>query len=299
MNSPFVTPRAVALVVGATLCFVTLDAMMKQLTRYYNVPFLVWARYGIQALLMIAWLVPGRGRGILRTRHPRLQILRGLALTFSSFAFFAALTRMPLAEAVALNYLAPVIVVGLAALFLGERMTSDRWIMLGGCLVGMLLIVRPGTSALGPGAGLALTAALFYGCFQVLTRRLAGDDPMVTLFYPAVCGTLVLTLLLPLYWPEASLSGAHVAAIMLVGALGTFGHYLFILAFRCAPASGLAPFTYMQLVWATLVGWVAFGSFPDAPALVGMVVIAGSGVYLALRERNGRAERVLAPEGAD
>jgi len=299
MASQHVSLRAVGLILSATLLFVTLDALMKQLSRYYNVPFLVWVRYAIQAMLMAIWLMPKRGAGIVRTRNPRLQILRGALLTASSLAFFGALKYLPLAEAVALNYLAPLVVILLSTLFLGERMTPPRWAMLAGCLVGMLLIVRPGSSVLGPASMLALLAAGFYGGFQVLTRRLAAEDPLVTLFFPAIVGAAGLTLVMPFLWIDTPMTWPHAAIVILCGALGTFGHYLFIHAFRAAPASALAPFTYAQLVWATLIGWVAFGNFPDPPALVGMVVIAASGLLLAWRERQQRAGQALPPEGID
>lgn len=284
---------------GATFCFVTLDATMKQLANDYNVPFLVWARYLVQAVLMTLWLFPQRGLAILKTRNPRLQILRGVLLTLSSLSFFAALKYLPLAEAVALNYVAPLIVIGLATLFLGERMTIARWTMVVGCVAGMLMIVRPGSEALGFEAGFAILAAFFYGCFQVLTRHLADEDPMVTLFYPAVIGTAMLTVLLPLTWVEGAMPWRHMALIVLCGGLGTYGHYLFILAFRAAPASGLAPFTYMQLVWATLIGWLVFDNFPDLPALAGMAVIAASGLFLAWRERAPRPPRPPATADAN
>jgi drug/metabolite transporter (DMT)-like permease len=299
MRSPPVPLRAVALLVCATLCFVTLDAMMKWLSRYYGVPFLVWARYGLQASMMAIWLLPGRGLGLVRTRHPWLQVLRGTLLTLSSLLFFFALLTLPLAEAVALNYLAPVVVVVLAALFLGERMTPPRWAMLAGCITGMLLIVRPGGAALGPGAAFALGAACTYGTFQVLTRRLAGEDPMVTLFYPALCGTVMLTVLLPLFWDAKPMPWQHLLAIVIAGVLGTVGHYLFILAYRAAAATGIAPFTYMQLVWAMVIGWLVFGNFPDLPALLGMAIIACSGILLAWHERARalRASNASVPRG--
>ena len=124
---------------------------------------------------------------------------------------------------------------------------------------------------------------------------LAGEDSRVLLFYPALVGTLMMTALLP--WFGIGVDDALDATSRSSpwrGVLGTVGHFLFILAFQRAPASALTPFTYMQLVWATLIGWLAFGNFPDAWTLAGMAVIGGSGLLLALHER--RRAKGAAPE---
>ena len=123
---------------------------------------------------------------------------------------------------------------------------------------------------------------------------LAGEDSRVLLFYPALVGTLMMTALLPWLGIDVAVPWSDVAFIFVAGLLGTFGHFLFILAFQRAPASALTPFTYMQLVWATLVGWLAFGNFPDAWTLAGMAVIGGSGLLIALHER--RRAKGAAPE---
>jgi drug/metabolite transporter (DMT)-like permease len=113
----------------------------------------------------------------------------------------------------------------------------------------------------------------------------------VLLFYPAVFGTLVLSVLAPGFdWPT-QMPWTHAVLIVCGGLLGTLGHFLFILAFRHAPASAVTPFTYMQLVWATLAGWVFYRQFPEALAVVGMIVIAGSGLVIALFEQR-RARRL-------
>src|SRR4029077_4678440 len=131
-----------------------------------------------------------------------------------------------------------------------------------------------------------------YAAFQILTRKLHGENPRVMLFYPALCGAVLLTPFLPFYDYGPEMPWLHMGLIVLVGAVATTGHFLFILAFQRAPASGLTPFTYMQLVWATLIGWIAFGNFPDAWTLAGMAVIGGSGLLIALHERR-RAKGAL------
>ena len=162
-------------------------------------------------------------------------------------------------------------------------------------VVGMLLIVRPGSDVFKGATLYALGAAFFYATYQILTRLLAGENPRVLLFYPAVVGTLIMTLLAPgLEWPDR-MPWAHVVLIIVGGLFGTLGHFLFILAFRHAPASSITPFTYMQLVWATLIGWIAYRNFPDAPAVAGMGVIGASGLLIALHERRRARNAVPDP----
>jgi drug/metabolite transporter (DMT)-like permease len=290
-HSGHVPLPAVLLIVGAVGCFAALDAIVKFLALRYPVPLLVWARYTVQAVAILLWLGPTMRSRLFFTQVLRLQLGRGTILLLSSLCFFNALKFLPLAEATAINYTTPTLVILLSVLVLKERMTLPRWAFVAAGMVGMLLIVRPGAAILHGAALLALGAAGFYATFQIMTRKLSGEDPRVTLFYSALCGTVLMTLILPLLDHQADMPWTHVSLILIMGLLGTLGHFMFILAFRHAPASGLTPFTYMQIVWATLVGWALFGQFPDVPALVGMAVIAGSGLLLAWHERR----RALAP----
>jgi len=290
---------AVLLIVASVLCFTLLDAIIKLLAERYPVPLLVWARYGMQMLIMLLWLLPQMGAALLRTRRLRLHLARAALLPFSSLCFFSALKFLPLAETTAINYTAPVLVIILAVVFLDERMTRHRIALVLACVGGMLLIVRPGSQVFHGAAFLALGSAVFYGTFQILTRKLAGEDSRVLLFYPALVGTLVLTAGLPWYGGEIAMPWRDVALVVLTGLLGTSGHFMFILAFQRAPASALTPFTYIHLLWATLVGWIVFGNFPDAWTLAGMAVIAGSGLLLALHERRHAKSATQEPTAVD
>jgi len=290
---------AMLLIVGAVACFTLLDGIVKYLTAYYPIALLVWARYVVQAVAMVIWLAPRMGSRLIRTRQPQLQLARGAILIASSLCFVNALRRMPLAEATAINYTTPTLVILLAVVVLKERMTRPRWAFVVAGMAGMLLIVRPGTAILGAGSAFALAAALCYAAFQILTRQLAAEDPRVTLFYPALVGSVLMTLILPfIEWP-LDIAWPHVVLVLLSGALGTIGHFLFILAFQRAPASGLTPFTYLQIVFATLFGWALFGQFPDGAALAGMAIIGGSGLLLAWHERRTALAATEEPVAVD
>jgi len=290
---------AILLIVGAVLCFTTLDAIVKILTQRYPVPLIVWARYSVQAALILLWLGPTMGTALLRTRRLKLHLFRAVLLPISSFCFFSALKYLPLAETTALNYTSPLLVIILAAVFLHERMTAPRVALVLAGIAGMLLIVRPGSEIFRGAAALSLSSAMCYGVFQILTKKLAGEDSRVLLFYPALVGTVMLTAALPLFALDFSMPWADVAIIVGTGVLGTIGHFAFILAFQRAPASALTPYGYIQLVWATLIGWIVFGAFPDRWSLAGMAVIAGSGLTMAMHERRRVKQATEEPAAVD
>jgi drug/metabolite transporter (DMT)-like permease len=276
---------AILLIIAATACFTSLDVSVKYLSQRYPVPLLVWARWGMQVLVMTAVLGPTMRWGLVRTSRPRLHLVRGIVLIGSSLSFFSALKFLPLAEATALNYSTPMIVTLMAATFLQERITVPRWAFVIAGFVGMLLIVRPGGEMLTPASLLALASAALYATFQILTRKLAGENSIVLLFFPALVGTLLMSALVPFLDYDTWFPVRDAALFVAIGAVGTLGHFLFILAFQRAAVSAIAPFTYVQMLWSTLAGWLVFGTFPDAWTLTGIVIIAGSGVVLTWYER--------------
>jgi len=299
MAASHTPPSAILLVIAATACFTSLDVTVKYLSQRYPVPLLVWARYGVQALVMLAFLAPRLQWTLVRTAHPPLMIVRGITLLMSSLCFFTALRYLPLAEATALNYSTPIVVTLAAGTFLHEHITIPRWIFVFAGFVGMLLIVRPGSDVLGAPSLFALGAAMFYASFQILTRKLAGEDAMSLLFYPALCGGLLMTACLPFFDYHAHFPPLDMLLILAIGVVGTVGHFLFILAFQRASASSVTPFTYMQVVWSTIAGWLVFDAFPDHWALAGMVVIASSGFVLSWYERWRAGVDAGEPAGVD
>jgi drug/metabolite transporter (DMT)-like permease len=258
------------------------------------VPLLVWARWSFQVLAMLVWLAPKMGVGMVRTRHLRMQLLRGILLVGSSLFFMTALSHLPLADATALNYTTPTIVIVLAILFLNERLTPARLAFVVAGLAGMLMIVQPGAEIFKGTSLFALGSALCYALYQITTRMVADEDPRVSLFYPALVGTLLMTFVWPWFGSRIDVAWTDVGWLAGIGVLGTIGHFLLILAFQRAPASALTPFTYIQVVFATLIGWLVYDDFPDALTLAGMALIAGSGLLLTWHER--RRALIAAPE---
>jgi drug/metabolite transporter (DMT)-like permease len=190
---------------------------------------------------------------------------------------------MPIAEASAITYLAPLMMTAMSVYFLKERVRRSAWAALLGGLVGVLFIVRPGGAVFTPAVLLPLATAVCFATYQLLTRQLAGvDSTLATLFIGAVVGTVVVSFLLPFYWALPQ-SAFHAFLFVMLGVLGAVGHFVLIRAFEHAPPSVLAPFVYVQLLTVLVLGYVVFGDFPDGWSLVGMGIIVLSGAWIAAR----------------
>jgi drug/metabolite transporter (DMT)-like permease len=289
--------RAVTLMLAAMLCFALLDATSKHLSQTFNVPLLVWARYTVHCLLMVVFLGPRHGLGLVRTTRPMAQVVRALLLVAVTGFAMAAFQVMPLAETTALIFVTPLIVALLAGPMLGEKVGMPRWIAALVGFGGMVLIARPG-SALAP-AGIAYTmiAAVCYAFYQIQTRRMtATEKPLTMVFYTALAGTAAMSLALPWIWHGPAPSALEALMICSLAVYGGTGHFLLTHAFRHAPASMLAPFLYAQLIWASLLGWLVYDDLPDLLSIAGMVTIVAGGVTVALIERSA-AGRIDAERG--
>jgi drug/metabolite transporter (DMT)-like permease len=281
--------RAVFLLLAALSLFAALDATAKILAARHPVPWLVWGRYAVHLAFMLVVFGPRLGRRLASTGRPLLQILRALMLTGVTAFNIAALTTLPLAETTAILFVAPLLVALLAGPWLGEKVGAFQFATAAVGFAGVLLIVKPGAAAGaldGTGVLFAIAAAACYALYQLMTRQLTPtEDTMTMVFYTALIGTLATTIAMP-WFAGMALPGAF--DLMLIASLGLYGgcgHYLLTQAFREAPASTLSPLLYAQLVWATLLGALLFGTLPDAGAFVGMLLIAGGGIAIGLRER--------------
>jgi drug/metabolite transporter (DMT)-like permease len=219
------------------------------------------------------------------TRHPGLQLVRGLCLGMSSITFFAALARMPLAEATAIIAIHPVLVTLVAVRWLGEVPPRGTYVALAASLVGVLLIIRPGGELFGAVALLPLLTVFFAAGYTLCTRWLAGrDDSIATLFIGGLVAAGMLCLLLPFNWSPPQ-SWLHLLLFVSAGVVGAGGHLLLVRAYERASATTLAPYTYAHTVAALPVALIVFGTFPDGWSLVGMASIVATGVAMALMRR--------------
>lgn len=280
--------RGIAMMLAALFCFALLDATSKHLSQTFSVPLLVWARYTFHLLLMVVFLAPSRRSRLLATQRPVLQVVRALLLIGVTGFAMAAFRIMPLAETTAILFVTPLFVALLAGPLLGETVGRLRWAAVGAGFVGMLLIARPGGALITEGIVLCLTAAACYALYQIQTRQLSSTEDTVTMvFYTALVGTVTMSLALPWIWGGPTPTLLEAAMIASLGIYGGTGHFLLIGAFRRATASTLSPFLYVQLIWATLLGWLVYDALPDTASFAGMAIIAGSGILLAWHARPG------------
>lgn len=292
----------IVLLILSTWALSSLDASGKWIMAA-GLPLLVmcWARYLIHWILVAAVVIPLRGVGVFRAQRPRDQILRGLIMLFATLSFFSALRYLPQAEATAINFLAPLLVLSVAPWVLKEPPRISRWIAAGVGFLGVLLIIRPsaGLHPLGVMFGL-ITAVLFATQF-IVTRRLASEDAFTTLIWSGSVGTVLTSLLMPFILPEiwpmfSSFSLTEWLVLAATGVFGALGHLLQIQAYQRASASLLAPFVYTQIISAAGLGWLIWGQFPDALSWLGIAIVCGSGAVIAYIEwrRQQKTKRAAA-----
>ena len=277
----------IALVIAALACFATLDTTTKHISTSVPLLMALWFRYAFQAVVTTAVVLPTRGLSVLRTAHPKFQVLRGALLLLTSVFAFFSLKYMPVGEFTAIVMITPLVITLLASTSLGEKVSPLRWALVVGGFAGTLVIIRPGQGAFDAVTLLPLGLVVCNSWFQVLTSKMARtEDPVTMHFYTGWAGTLIASIALPFVWaPLASWSLWGWLAVM--GLMGTVGHFMLILAYQRAPAATLTPYLYAQIGFAMLGGWLVFSHIPDGWSLVGMVMIAvcgAAGAWLAVRE---------------
>jgi drug/metabolite transporter (DMT)-like permease len=271
--------------------FAVMDATGKFLTGDYHVVQISWARYLFHILfvLPIFWTGKTPGLALLKSRRPWQQLLRSLMLLGATVFYFLSVTYIPLAEAAAIGFVAPLIVTALSVPLLKEKVGWRRWAAVSLGLAAALAIVRPGFGDFHWAMALPLLVAVFFALYQIITRILGPvDDWRTTLFYSALVGLAAMSVGAPFVWVWPSLFDWCVMAFL--GFSGAVSHLVMIRAFQCAPASLLAPFSYVQMVWATALGLLIFGDFPDEVTLGGAVLIVAAGLYVWHREHIGKIE---------
>ena len=271
--------------------FAVSDTASKVLTTSLPAIEVAWLRYLVFTVMTVPLLL--RGPHVLRTSRPRVQIGRAVASACSTALFVVAFGLMPVANATAIGFLAPIVVTAMAALFLAEKVGIRRWSAAVVGLVGVMVIVQPGGSTFGlsslvPLAGSVMSAS------AVIGARLAKDEkPETTMLYGALVGFVVLTGFVAFRFEVPTWSQVAVGGIS--GFFATVATLMQLFAYRNAAASLLAPFSYTQLLWAGGLGFVVFGTVPGAAMVLGAAIIAASGVYTAWREAVRAREARTAP----
>lgn len=291
-----VTPSAIAYVLLACACFAVLDSTAKVVLAVVPVLMAFWVRCMLQSVFSTAMLLPGRGRALLKTKRPWMQLLRGLLLLSSSMLGMFGVQAMPVGEFTAIVMVTPLAVTLLAVLLFKERVAPLHWVFVLGGFAGTLLIVRPGGAGFGWAAVFPLLCMVSNSVYQIVTSLLARtDDPATTHFYSCWTGAAVSTLLLPFVWTVVELPRLW-WLMGLMGVMASVGHFALATAYHHAPASAVVPYLYAHVGFAVLAGWLVFSHVPDAWSTAGIGLIAACGVggaWLTLRSR--RVPVVAAP----
>ena len=260
--------------------FVCVHATGKYLLTRYPLVQVVWGRYIFHLILAVIVLGPSLSR-LVRSANLKLQLLRSGFMFGSTTFYFAGVQFLPLTEANAINFLTPVLVVVLAQPLLGERVGIQRWIGVAVGFVGAMIIIRPGSGLMDLAAVILMLSALCNASYQLTTRRLGAiDDPLTSLLYTALIGSLGASLATPFTWEPMDSEGWFLMA--LIGAFALIGHFALIKAYRLAPAPAIAPFSYSILLWSAAFGYLLFDQLPDIWTMIGAAVIVIGG-FIILR----------------
>jgi drug/metabolite transporter (DMT)-like permease len=266
------------------------DAVGKHLSQTYSIWQVLWLRSWVFlgfALLWV-WHKGGLMRAI-RSRRIAMQLTRSLLLVVEITLFIMSFRLLPLADVTALAAATPLVVLALAVPLLGERVGWHRWSAVSVGFAGMLIIARPGASSFGWLTLLPLSGVLLWGIYQILLRLVSrSDSSETTLLYTAAMLFLSMTLIAPWFW-QAPADVLTWFWFMLGGILNGAGHFALIKALEAADASSLQPFNYTMIIWATLLGWLIFGDFPDHWTITGTLLIIAGGLYALHREHRLRS----------
>ncbi len=260
-----------------------MDGLAKLLAGQYSVTQVVWARYAFAIPVILATARPAAWPGLLSCEHRSLQAVRGLLPVLANVTVIVGVSLMPLADATAISFASPLLVVALSVPLLGERVSVNSWVGVACGFAGVLLIARPGAGTIAWAALFPLGTAFIFALYQILTRLVSrSDDPVVTLAWTVAVGLVLTTPLLAFWWHPVG--ATDWLLLVLSGLLFGGGQYLLIRAFALAPAAVLAPFTYAQIVAAVVFGALVFGDLPDLWTTVGTAVVILAGVYVLRRQ---------------
>ena len=276
----------VAFMLGAMASLPFIDVFAKFLGQE-GMPVLqiVWARLSVGALVALPFALAHNGPAGLIPDRPFYHSFRAAFLILATFCFFLSLKYLPIADALAIFFVQPLVVTVLSALVLKEAVPRNRWAAVAVGFSGTLIIFRPGFTSLNPGSLLALAAGTFLAIYFVMTRHISGRAPaMVTTFQTNAVGAVLLSVAMPFVWHPPTPSQWLMCAGL--GVIATFGHYLIVRAYDYSEASLLAPLAYTEMIMATALGWFFFSDFPDALTFLGVTVLIACALYITLTERN-------------
>ena len=279
--------RGVAFMLAGVTVFAVQDAAVKWLVADYPVVEVLFFRAVFGLIPCMVIVHRAGGLKTVRTRRPVAHLMRTGLILGALLFFFLAVRAMPLADAIAISFSAPLFMTALSRPLLGERVGARRWAAVVAGFVGVLIIARPGAGVLEAGAVLALVSSLLFAIGTVFTRRMVRDESSAAIVvYFSLTAVLVCAVFLPFAWVTPSLP--HALMLAGVGVLGGIGAFCMVEAVRFAPVAVIAPLEYAALVWAILFGFLVWGDVPGTGVVVGAAVVIASNLYILRREARRR-----------
>jgi drug/metabolite transporter (DMT)-like permease len=301
---------AIAFIVAGSLGFVVHDTMIKSLSGSYPLHEITFIRGVISALVTLLVLMPLEGGFALRTPRWKFHLLRAVLVVLANMTFYLSLATLPLGDATAIYFFAPLVITALSALLLREHVGPRRWTAVLAGLVGVILVVRPGAETFQPASILPLISAACYGLLQVMTRMVGLKEKASTMSFYMQFAFIVFSGAVGLAFGDGSFSGSADPSVefllrgwiwppagdwlvlFAIGIIVSFAGYFLAQAYRTADAGLVAPFEYVAMPMSILFGVVVFGTWPAPVAWIGIALIAGSGLYVFFRETfQGRRAR--------
>jgi drug/metabolite transporter (DMT)-like permease len=283
-------PRGAAFMLAAALLFAATGAIIKYVSTTLSNEMVVFFRNLFGLAVLAPWILR-HGPRYYATHHLRFHLMRALAGLAAMYCYFYAISRLPLAEAVLLNYSAPLFIPLAALLWIGERFNPRLWWPIGIGFVGIGLILKPGQSLLAPIALIGVSAGIFSALAMAGIRKLTHTEPATrVVFYFSLFATL--GSVLPLAWAWQSPPVELWFVLFLIGAISTAAQLLLTRAYAYAPAAQVGPFSYGTVVFAALFGWALWSEIPDTLSAVGALLVVAAGI-LTIRT-GGRAAAPVA-----
>lgn len=304
--SEIVAPKAyvdnarlgILLIVASSISFALMNAVVKLVSGHLGPVEIGFFRQLFSMIPVVSMVIHQGGPSMLRTQRPFGHLFRGLIGNSAMIIFFLSVAKLPLADANALSFASPLFITALSMPLLGEAVGKHRWSAVVVGFAGVMVMTNPGgnwfSGNAGVGAGMGVLAAFMSALMTITIRQLNKTEPPVRIvFYFATIGTIFFGGLLTIFWVTPTLP--ELGGLMVVGLIGGLSQLLMTYAYRHAPASTLAPFGYVSILWSTALGYLIWSDLPGPRILVGAAIVIASGLYIIYRETRQRAQVIAQP----
>jgi drug/metabolite transporter (DMT)-like permease len=298
-NAHVDNPRlGILLILTSTVSFALMNAVVKLVSGHLGPVEIGFFRQLFSLFPVVSLVIHQGGPSMLRTQRPFGHLFRGLIGNSAMIIFFLSVAKLPLADANALSFASPLFITALSMPLLGEAVGKHRWSAVIVGFAGVMVMTNPGgnwfSGNAGVGAGMGVLAAFMSALMTITIRQLNKTEPPVRIvFYFATIGTILFGGLLSIFWVTPTLP--ELGGLVLVGLIGGLSQLLMTYAYRHAPASTLAPFGYVSILWSTVLGYLIWSELPGPRIMIGAAIVIVSGLYIIYRETRQRSQVIAQP----